>query len=108
MAPSRKRTQRTSTESYNRENGVPKSSGVGRIRFTLISLFVEKLSGANRCVRSPRMSPNRDTLIWLERGTGGPHHNAMALMKLKIPTNIIVRNSTILPTPNLLTHYKFL
>ncbi|XP_043269367.1 acylamino-acid-releasing enzyme-like isoform X2 [Venturia canescens] len=41
------------------------------------------LSDNGCAVRSPRFSPDGKHLIWLERESGGPHHNAHRLMHLK-------------------------
>lgn len=42
----------------------------------------QKLSNDGCAVRSPRISPDGNYLIWLERSAGGPHHNAHRLMRL--------------------------
>ncbi|XP_066583990.1 acylamino-acid-releasing enzyme-like [Prorops nasuta] len=43
-----------------------------------------KLSRDKCAVRCPRISPNGIYLIWLERESGGPHHNGHRLMKLNL------------------------
>ncbi|XP_014244285.1 acylamino-acid-releasing enzyme-like isoform X2 [Cimex lectularius] len=40
-----------------------------------------KLSSDGLAVRSPKFSPNGESLVWLERKAGGPHHACHSLMK---------------------------
>ncbi|XP_043598877.1 acylamino-acid-releasing enzyme-like isoform X3 [Bombus pyrosoma] len=48
-----------------------------------ISTLSEKLSSDGCAVHSPRFSPDKKYLIWLEREAGGPHHNTHRLMHLE-------------------------
>ncbi|XP_050593009.1 acylamino-acid-releasing enzyme-like isoform X1 [Bombus affinis] len=43
----------------------------------------KKLSSDGCAVHSPRFSPDKKYLIWLEREAGGPHHNTHRLMHLE-------------------------
>lgn len=51
--------------------------------YTSYIYFLEKLSSDGCAVHSPRFSPDKKYLIWLEREAGGPHHNAHRLMHLE-------------------------
>jgi acylaminoacyl-peptidase len=69
-------------------------------RWRLKEPKLEKLSSADVSVLSPRLSPDKTKLVWLENRVGGPHKSCSKLMLLSMDTSDISCVVESVHTPN--------
>lgn len=47
--------------------------------------LVDEISSEGKSVKCPTFTPDGNTLVWLQRDVGGPHHSCMTLVKKDLP-----------------------